>query len=93
MSKILDLHHLKFNSPYEIEEKIYHKLDNFLHPFLKKHTSSHTIKVEIVVGKGLNSTNFIEGKNPLRFYVEKYLNKLGIEWQNSYDRGAIFVWF
>lgn len=53
----------------------------------KLYTSGH--KFHIIVGKGHNSRRHIQGKNPLRFYTEEYLQILGLrfyqapEWQGG----------
>jgi hypothetical protein len=58
-------------------------LDRFLNPFLNSKSGNQNRKIEIVVGRGLNSNTFIDGKNPLRFYTEMYLHKTGFDWKNN----------
>ena len=88
----LDLHHYKPKEPLFIQADIENLLDNFLTPFLVK-PKIHQLR--IVVGKGLRSKRSISGKNPLRFYVESYLNILGLAYKDAglYDgqEGVIIV--
>src|SRR4051812_12348154 len=80
----LDLHHLQFDSYLEIESKIFHTIDQFLYPILQKsRTAGLPQQIKIIVGKGLNSTSQIEGKNPLRYYTEKYLFMLNIKFRSG----------
>ena len=49
----------------------------------------------IITGKGIHSKHFIEGKNPLRYYTENYLDKIGFAWKYADAKhgsyGAILV--
>ncbi len=81
MKNILDLHN--FRSEYHFFEKeLEERIDKFLTPFLNQSYNGRTnFRVKIIVGKGLNSKTFIENKNPIKFFTEKYLNKLGLDWK------------
>ena len=47
-----------------------------------------TADLRIVVGKGLGSKKFINGKNSLRYYTELYLDGMSIEYkEGSYIDG------
>jgi hypothetical protein len=74
--KVLDLHSLKRIPGESVEQAVYRYVDKFMTPFLNQ----KTIDVSIVVGKGIRSSRFINGKNPLRYYVETYLTKIGCSW-------------
>jgi hypothetical protein len=76
----LDLHKYRPSDPLFIEKDIMNLLDRFLTPFLVKPKG---IELRIVVGKGLRSSRSIQGKNPLRFYVENYLNQLGLNYRDA----------
>lgn len=90
----LDLHKYRPSDPLFIQADIENLLDKFLTPFLIK---TKALEVRIVVGKGLRSSRSINGKNPLRFYVENYLNGLGLNYKDAgyYDgqEGVIIVSF
>jgi hypothetical protein len=75
----LDLHNFKPIDYGLLEIELEFKLDSFLRPLL----NLKSCKIEIVVGKGLNSKRFINGKNPLRFYTEKYLQKLNLDYKEG----------
>jgi hypothetical protein len=81
--KVLNLRQIRFQHLNMIEQEIFSKLDEFVYPFLK---TKKPMELKIIVGKGMNSRNFIKGKNPLRHYTETYLNKLGL----SYRDGGYF---
>jgi hypothetical protein len=81
-TKVLDLHYFRASDYSSMERELEHKLDNFIHPFL----NLNNCRFEIIVGKGHNSKNLIQGKNPLRYYTESYLNKMGL----SYRDGGYF---
>jgi hypothetical protein len=82
----IDFHHinLKGNDPKEL---IYKKLDSFLNPILRK----TNITVEIIVGRGNNSSiyTFINGIPTLRYYTLQYLSLIGIEAKYNYISGKI----
>jgi hypothetical protein len=63
----------------DIESQIHTKIQKFLLVHLQK----KTFMAKIIVGKGLNSQNFIQGKNPLRFYTENYLAQLNINFKDT----------
>jgi hypothetical protein len=73
---ILNLHELYFEGSSFIQEELEEVLDDFVAPNLVKPT-----KLLIITGKGIHSKHFIQGKNPLRYYTEKYLEKVGIPWK------------
>ena len=77
--KSLDLHHLEPNPGESIEEAIHRVMDKFMSPLLMQ----KSVDLSIIVGKGLRSTRFINGKNPLRHYVENYLTRVGCSWTNG----------
>jgi hypothetical protein len=78
-SNTLDLHNLKPIPSESIQEAVYRVLDRFMsRQLLKK-----TVDLTIIVGKGLGSKKFINGKNPLRYYTEQYLIQAGCEWSNG----------
>jgi hypothetical protein len=70
----LDLHHLDTSRATDFEQNLILKLDQFLAPLLIQ----KNIRIEIVVGKGLGSKKFIDGKSPTKFFTERYLTKLGL---------------
>jgi hypothetical protein len=81
MKDILDLHN--FRSEYHFFEKeLEERIDKFLTPFLNQSYNGRTnFRVKIIVGRGLNSTHFIEKKNPIKFFTEKYLDRLRLDWK------------
>jgi len=49
--------------------------------FIRINSNSKKVsRVRIITGKGLRSKNFINNKNPIRFYTEQYLIKTGYSW-------------
>jgi hypothetical protein len=68
----LDLHFLKLRTGETPQECVERSLD----AFLTKYLLFPSVKLEIVVGRGIGSTRFINGKNPVRFYVEQYLKQM-----------------
>lgn len=76
----LDLHNFQASGWQFFETELFYKLDSFIFERIK---SGQALKLEIIVGKGLSSKKWIEGKNPLRFYTEKYLNQANLEWNNG----------
>jgi hypothetical protein len=86
----LNLRGIRFNDLSDLQNEVELILDKFLRPYLK--SNNHNKRLTIVVGRGLNSSTFIDNKNPLRFYTENYLNMLGMEWKNnSLNQGVIEV--
>jgi hypothetical protein len=75
----LDLHHLEPQPEESVQEAVTRVMDKFMTPHLQK----HTVDISIIVGKGMRSTRFIDGKNPLRVYVENYLSRVGCSWTNG----------
>ena len=90
----LDLH----RGPRSLEEVSY-LVDRFLvnqrlqHLNLIKRTGR--IRLGLIVGAGHNSKRSINGKNPLRYYVESYLAQTDIVWYddltNPFNSGLIIV--
>ncbi len=91
----LDLHSLWFESASFVQEEVELELDRFISPFLRVKPGRNPIKITIIVGKGIHSHHYIEGKNPLRYYTEIYLQEVGLSWRNADNfhggRGAIVV--
>ncbi len=81
----LDLHDYHFGN-YTIFET---ELNNVLDKFLAPHLNKPNFQVKIIVGRGLNSTRFINKKNPLRYYTEQYLDQLKLEY--SYSQGCLLI--
>jgi hypothetical protein len=73
---ILNLHEMYFEGSSFVQDELEEVLDDFITPYLLKPT-----RLLIIAGKGIHSKHFIEGKNPLRYYTEKYLEKLGVPWE------------
>jgi hypothetical protein len=80
-NSILDLHELNFFPKETPKEAVNRELDRFFTKWLMV----KSVNLTIIVGKGLGSKKLINGKNPLRFYTEEYLNLLQIEWRNEKD--------
>lgn len=78
----LDLHHIRPLPGEPYQDCVFRIVDKFVTPYLLKPTG----KLRIIVGKGLGSKKFINGKNLLRYYVELYLNQVGL----YYTEGEIF---
>lgn len=64
------------NLQHEIESTMDRRLAQFLYNKVET-------EITIIVGKGHNSDFFIEGKNPLRYYVENYLRKMNITFKDG----------
>lgn len=77
INNILNLHNLYFEGESFVEEELEEVLDNFISPYL---INSEHCELLIISGKGIHSRHFIEGKNPLRYYTERYLAKIGVSW-------------
>jgi hypothetical protein len=92
---VLDLHRLWFESESFVQEEVELELDRFVTPFLRVKPGRSSIRLTIVVGKGIHSHHFIEGKNPLRYYTEIYLQEVGLAWKNADNfhggQGAIVI--
>jgi DNA-nicking Smr family endonuclease len=90
-NRILDLHSLYFEGESFVQLELEEVLDNFLAP----HIMEESGELVIITGKGIHSKHFIEGKNPLKYYTEIYLDKLGLDWNYEDERhggvGAIQV--
>lgn len=77
--RTLNLRQHKFVDLSHLQSEIEVILDQFLAPCLNR----SRFCVTIIVGKGANSKRFINGKNPLRYYTEQYLKKLGLPFRNG----------
>lgn len=77
----LDLHKYRPTDPHFIQSEIESQIDRFMQPYLR-HTKKYS-QIRIVVGKGHNSKRLINGKNPLRYYTEKYLEQLGFNYRSA----------
>ncbi len=75
----LDLHDLQA----DFGESYYDAAIRVLDRFMLKYLQLPSANLEIVVGKGIGSKNFINGKNPLRHYVEQYLDSIGCEYSGG----------
>lgn len=91
-NQILNLHQLYFEGESFVEEEVEEVVDNFVSPYL---LSQNREELMIITGKGIHSKHFIEGKNPLRYYTENYLDKIGFTWKYADAKhgsyGAILV--
>jgi DNA-nicking Smr family endonuclease len=89
---VLNLHQLYFEGESFVEEEIEEIVDNFMSPYLMSQGGE---ELRIITGKGIHSKHFINGKNPLRYYTEKYLDKIGFAWKYADERhggcGAIVI--
>ena len=92
INNILDLHTLYFEGESFVQPELEEVLDNFLSPHLMD--TNHT-ELIVITGKGIHSKHFIHGKNPLKYYTEIYLDKLGLDWNYEDERhgglGAIQI--
>lgn len=79
MKRELNLRNTQFQNSNHIQQEVEHLVDSFVRPFLQQ----RNMALRIIVGKGVNSKRFINGKNPLRYYTENYLNILGLNWRNG----------
>ncbi len=90
---ILNLRQISFDNHLQSQGEIELVLDKFIAPLLQR----QGISAKIIVGKGMNSSTFIDGKHPLRYYTECYLSKLGLYWKNGFltegKEGVIVVGF
>jgi hypothetical protein len=75
----IDLHHVRIQKNETVQEVVFRKLDKFM----ARHLICKTADLTIIVGKGLGSKNFIDGKNALRYYTEQYLQNVGCTWTNG----------
>ena len=91
-NQILNLHELYFEGESFVQEELEEVLDRFVSPYLISETKENLL---IITGKGIHSRHFIDGKNPLRYYTEIYLDKVGVDWSYEDERhggkGAIWV--
>jgi hypothetical protein len=89
----LNLRGIRFDLGSDLGYQVEGILDAFITPYLLKNKNQ---KLRLIVGKGLNSKQYIAGKNPLRYYTENYLDKLNLNYQNGgYEdgqEGVILVW-
>ena len=73
------MHCIKIHVGDTVQDSVFKILDRFM----TRHLLCKTADLTIIVGKGLGSRSVIEGKNPLRYYTEKYLEKVGCAWTNG----------
>ncbi|MEM1312170.1 MAG: hypothetical protein AAGF07_01765 [Patescibacteria group bacterium] len=73
------MHNLQPLPQESVVEAVERVLDKFMTPLLHQ----QNVEIVIIVGNGLHSNRFINGKNPLRVYVENYLVKLGVDWASA----------
>jgi len=98
---LVDLHDLNGPSKSIDQSDVWNALDSFLSKVKNKHAQKlkkgFVINLGIVVGKGVRTKNWINGKNPLRHYTEEYLNHCGYSWrsgrQGEGEEGIIVVEF
>ena len=64
-------------------ESLQQEVEGYLDRFLRPHLYRDRAQLRIVVGKGINSNTRIDGVNPLRYYVETYLRRLGLPYRNG----------
>jgi hypothetical protein len=85
-SNTLNLAILNLRTSYagepSIEEIVWQRLDKFIYPYLITKRTDY-IDLRIIVGKGLGSRNSIDGKNPIRYYTERYLDQIQVNWRNG----------
>lgn len=83
----LDLHHLNGKGNPVNEQDVWLALDRFIVKIKLENTrqikSGLCVKINIIVGKGLQSKNLINGKNPLRYFTENYLNLCGYNYKDG----------
>ena len=75
----LDLHSIRPLPGESHQECVFRLVDKFITPYLFKPTAN----LRIIVGKGLGSKKFINGKNLLRYCTELYLDSVGIEYKEG----------
>jgi len=84
---VVDLHNLNGRGRPVDQNDVWTALDQFINKIKTKNASKIragiAVKITIIVGKGLQTKKFIEGKNPLRYYGEGYLNLCGYSWRNG----------
>jgi hypothetical protein len=88
----LDLHNFKPNG-FSVQKDLEEILDRFFSPLMPL----ESCRIELIVGKGINSKRFINKKNPLRYYTEIYLQKLNLNFReggflNGQDGVIIVEW-
>jgi hypothetical protein len=97
---IVDLHQLSLKDQGNIEGYIFQFLDGKLYSFLQK-TKPKTKQtlvilpvVIIIVGRGLNSpkSTLKSGIPTLRFYTQKYLNLVGLEYVYKEELGSFWIY-
>ena len=65
------------------QESLQQEVEGYLDRFLRPHLYRERVILRIVVGKGINSSTYIQGTNPLRHYTERYLRRLGLAYRNG----------
>jgi hypothetical protein len=82
----IDLHNLNGVGKHIDQNDVWHALDRFIRQTklnkARQIKSGICVPISIIVGKGLQSKNLIQGKNPLRFHTEEYLKMCGYSWKN-----------
>jgi hypothetical protein len=83
----IDLHSLNGFGKYIDQHDVWHALDKFIVQTklnkARQIKSGLHVQIAIIVGKGLQSKNLIEGKNPLRYFAESYLNTCNYKWKTA----------
>ncbi|MEI6728403.1 MAG: Smr/MutS family protein [bacterium] len=83
----IDLHHLNGRGQPVGQNEVWLSLDQFISKIKTQNAgkikSGIGVKIIVIVGKGLQTKKFIQGKNPLRFYAESYINACGYSWRNG----------
>lgn len=92
-TKTLNLRSIRFDLGSDLGFQVEAIIDAFITPHLIQNKGQ---KLCLIVGKGTNSKQFINGKNPLRYYTESYLQKLNLKFENGGygegQEGVILVW-
>jgi|GEM_PF-3711150 len=81
---VLNLRGMSFDHNFDLQNQVERIVDQFLTPFLTTKNTNQP-NPRIIVGRGLNSKKLIAGKNPLRYYTENYLNKIGLSFVSGLD--------
>lgn len=64
-------------------ESLQQEVEGYLDRFLRPHLYRDRVVLRIVVGKGVNSATYIQGRNPLRYYTEQYLRRLNLSYRSG----------
>ncbi len=98
---LIDLHNLNGAGKSIDQSDVWNAIESFLvkarHKHAQKLKKGFVVNLGIIVGKGVRSKNWINGKNPLRYYAEEYLDHCGHSWRNGRigegEEGVIVVEF